>query len=361
MSKNKQLTFANLSPNPLQINSAGKSETRGASSRSTTLRLRQLKSTQVFKTYWKFAAKRQELFFARIEHPDEGLWTDDPILQEHKFTNAYRASDRVSQYLIRQVIYGGNFDLQDTVFRILLFKFFNKIETWEHLERQLGPITWSGYDYSAYDNALTKLLDRKQTIYSAAYIMASGRSAFGESRKHRNHLKIIQKMMDDRLPDRIYQSPNLKYVYETLIEFPAIGPFFGFQLTIDLNYSEILQFDENDFVVAGPGALDGIRKCFEDTGDMSAPDIIRFATDYQHEAFDDLGIDFRDLWGRPLHLIDCQNLFCEVDKYARVAHPEITGKSGRKRIKQKFRPNLRPISYWYPPKWGLNEKIAGTV
>src|SRR5258707_9985183 len=40
---------------------------------------------------------------------------------------------------------------------------------------------------------------------------------------------------------------------------------------------------------------------------------------------------------RRLQLIDCQNLFCEVDKYARVAHPNIAGRTGRTRIKQKFR------------------------
>ena len=33
----------------------------------------------------------------------------------------------------------------------------------------------------------------------------------------------------------------------------------------------------------------------------------------------DSPVEFRDLWGRPLQLIGCQNLFCEVDKYARVA------------------------------------------
>ena len=64
-----------------------------------------LKPTPVYDTYWRFAAERQRVFFRRLE----GLpppWTDDPILSAYKFTNAYRASDRVSQYLIRHVIYG---------------------------------------------------------------------------------------------------------------------------------------------------------------------------------------------------------------------------------------------------------------
>ena len=59
-----------------------------------------------------------------------------------------------------------------------------------------------------------------------------------------------------------------------------------------------------------------------------------------------------------MQLIDCQNLFCEVDKYARVAHPEIRGISPRTRIKQKFRSNMTPIDYWFPPKWSINERIG---
>ena len=88
--------------------------------------------------------------------------------------------------------------------------------------------------------------------------------------------------------------------------------------------------------------------------------MIRFMADRQEVEFDRLGLEFRTLWGRRLQLIDCQNLFCEVDKYARVAHPEIGGASGRTRIKQKFRPHPDPIDYWYPPKWGINEAVAAS-
>ena len=66
------------------------------------------------------------------------------------------------------------------------------------------------------------------------------------------------------------------------------------------------------------------------------------------------GLKFKNLWGRPLQLIDCQNIFCEVDKYSRLAHPEIKGVNRRKKIKQRYTPNLNTIHYWFPPKWGLH-------
>ena len=54
--------------------------------------------SEVYDTYWRFACERQAIFFRRIEEP-LGQWTKDPILGAYKFTNAYRASDRVSQFL----------------------------------------------------------------------------------------------------------------------------------------------------------------------------------------------------------------------------------------------------------------------
>ena len=82
--------------------------------------------------------------------------------------------------------------------------------------------------------------------------------------------------------------------------------------------------------------------------------MIRYMADTQAEEFARLGLVFAGLRGRPLQLIDCQNLFCEVDKYARAAHPEIAGISGRTRIKQAYRRDAAPLTAWFPPKWGLN-------
>ncbi|MBZ0092159.1 MAG: hypothetical protein K8F27_08060, partial [Sulfuricellaceae bacterium] len=67
---------------------------------------------------------------------------------------------------------------------------------------------------------------------------------------------------------------------------------------------------------------------------------------------------FKTLWGRQLQLIDCQNIFCETDKYARVKFPEILGQSKRTRIKQTFQMKLGKLEPWYPPKWDINNRIA---
>src|SRR5437868_2515082 len=111
-----------------------------------------LKPTEIYNTYWQFAAERQRIFFRRLDGTPPP-WTDDPVLSEYKFTNAYRASDRVSQYLIRNVIYRDDLprSVPEVFFRVMLFKLFNKIETWQLLENELGALTFGAYSFEAYD------------------------------------------------------------------------------------------------------------------------------------------------------------------------------------------------------------------
>jgi len=146
--------------------------------------------------------------------------------------------------------------------------------------------------------------------------------------------------------------------FSILRSYPMIGDFLAYQFITDLNYSTLTDFSEMDFVVPGPGAKDGVRKCFRNTGHLTEADIIRLMADVQEEQFARLGLRFRSLWGRRLQLIDCQNLFCEVSKYARCVHPEVAGISGRTRIKQRFHANPEPLRYWFPPKWGLDNLVG---
>ena len=322
---------------------------------SASTHLAPARTTVAFDTFWRFAAERQQIFFRRMTDPD-GPWTDDPILAAHKFTNAYRASDRASQHLIRHVIYRDDLpsDPVEVVFRILLFKLFNSIATWRLLEASVGPIVWAEFEMERYALPLAEAMGRGERIYSAAYIMPPGGSAFGHVAKHRNHLALLSAMMRDNLPDRLAEARGMQQAFDLLKSYPTVGDFLAYQFVTDVNYSEVVDFSESEFVMPGPGARDGIAKCFESTGGLMEAEIIRLVADVQEREFDRLDVAFPSLWGRRLQLIDCQNLFCEVDKYSRVAHPELAGRTGRTRIKQRFAPSAEPlIDYVFPPKWGL--------
>ena len=102
-------------------------------------------------------------------------------------------------------------------------------------------------------------------------------------------------------------SSCLKEVFGILHSFPSVGDFLVFQYAVDLNYSELTNFSEMDFVVAGPGARSGIRKTCVGSVALSDEDLICEVTEAADREFERRGLRFRTLWGRPLQLIDCQN------------------------------------------------------
>lgn len=311
----------------------------------------------VHDTYWRFAAARQEIFMKRV-HGEEGPWSDDPILRRYKFCNTHRAADRISQYLIREVIYSkgaAELEPEDAFMRIVLFRLFSKESTWEALEDATGGLRRSTLKVEALGDLLEDIRSRGP-IYTAAFILAAP-SSYGHRAKHRNHLALVADMFrPGGLGAELARARTLEEVYQALVAYPMIGPFLGYQIAIDLNYSEHLNFDEDEFTMPGPGAIRGIEKVFVDTGGETPQQLIMGMVQRQADEFDRLGLDFEGLFGRPLKAIDCQGLFCETDKYSRAAFPEL--KSNRVRIKQEFTPSPAPLELFFPPKWEINERAA---
>lgn len=319
---------------------------------------KRLKPTPVFEAFWHFAVERQDIFYRRLNGLP-GPWTNDDILAQYKFTNAYRVLDRTSQFLITDVIGASAQKPQDMFFRILLFKIFNKIETWELLKADIGEPQYSKTIFADIDASISLALSKGIKVYSAAYIMPTRTAILQAKRKHRNHLQVLRQMMEDEVYKQIGTSSNMKQAFELIRAYPMIGDFLAYQFTTDINYSTISDFTEMEFVVPGPGAKDGIRKCFTDTASMEETDIIRLVCKHQDEEFAKRGLAFQKLGDRPLQLIDCQNLFCEISKYSRVSHPKILGITARTRIKRLFKPQNSLRTVHLPKKWGV--KIDDTA
>lgn len=313
------------------------------------------KRQEVFDLYWYFACERQNIFWKKI-NGDPAPWTHDKILQEYKFCNSYRVNDRVSQYLLKNVIYNGNnYNYEDMLFRIILFKLFNKESTWELLSKNFGDILLKNFNTKKYSIVLENAISNGTKIYNDAYISCANK-AFGYDRKHDNHLALLDKMFNiDKMQDKIIKSNTMQDAFNIIKGYPLIGNFMAYQLVTDINYSAFVNWKENEFTVAGPGSLRGIKKCFIDKGTMTNEDIIKYMYMHQDEEFRRLNLNFKRIGNRPLQLIDCQNIFCELDKYCRQALPDL--KSNRTKIKKHYVPKKDKIEYIYPPKWEISRTI----
>ena len=313
------------------------------------------KRQEVFDLYWYFACERQNIFWKKI-NGDPAPWTHDKILQEYKFCNSYRVNDRVSQYLLKNVIYNGNnYNYEDMLFRIILFKLFNKESTWELLSKNFGDISLKNFNTKKYSIVLENAISNGTKIYNDAYISCANK-AFGYDRKHDNHLALLDKMFNiDKMQDKIIKCNTMQDAFNIIKGYPLIGNFMSYQLVTDINYSAFVNWKENEFTVAGPGSLRGIKKCFIDKGTMTNEDIIKYMYMHQDEEFKRLNLNFKRIGNRPLQLIDCQNIFCELDKYCRQALPDL--KSNRTKIKKHYVPKKDKIEYIYPPKWEISRTI----
>jgi hypothetical protein len=310
----------------------------------------------IYHLYWVFASRRQAAFERRIAG-GPGPWSDDPILRRFKFCNVFRAADRVSQYMIRKVACAAHPDnAADRLFRIVAFRTFSQPQTWDRVTEYLGhPPGLEDLASGAFESALDGVKRERGGLYTGAFILCATR-VFGFAEKHRNHVALFKHMFLERdAAQRILDAESLEEIVRFLESFPLTGPFMSYQIAIDLNYSDLIDFDENDYTQAGPGALRGLKKAFLDLGDYRPSDTIKWMVDRQDIEFEQLGLPFNGLWGRPLHAIDCQGLFCELDKYCREAAPELP--SARSRIKARFTPSPEPLQLFFPPKWGLNDRL----
>lgn len=313
---------------------------------------------EVFKYYFYFIQERMNIFWNKYE--ENYPLTRDPTLQSYKFTNVYRAMDRVSQYLIKNVIYSDEkFSDKDVLFRIIVFKIFNKSETWEYLESEIGEISLENFNLKHINNAL---LARKVSnpIFNNAYMMTGTHSLYNHlNYKHEKWLQMVKdELIGQSVIDKIIDATSLSDTFYHLRGCSFIGDFLAYQYAIDMNYSNVINFSEDSFVKAGIGSIRGIKKCFGNasSASYSNEDIIKFTQEnfeYYQKKFD--FDEFKPLFGRAPTLIDLQNCFCETDKLLRVKMPDLQVQN--KRIKQRYKETPKPLELFFPPKWNIHNNI----
>lgn len=309
---------------------------------------------RTFRYYFYYMQERMNMFWRRCGEAGNDI-TEDPIFKEYKFTNVYRACDRVSQYLISHVIYNdiNRFTPRDMLLRILVFKIFNKIETWQYLEENYGDISCEHFDVDYICGLLSKR-QKSAPIFSNAYMMTGSHRLYDYlPSKHAKWMQMVKdEFLGQGVVDDVLRAKSMDRVFRLMEQCSFVGDFLAYQYTIDFNYSPYINFDENSFVKAGIGAVRGIKKCFSSIGDDYEA-AIRYTFEHLDEYRKEFGYDeFKPLPGRDPHLIDIQNCFCETDKYLRVKMPELLVDNVR--IKQRYKETPLAIDYVFPPKWNIN-------
>ena len=173
-------------------------------------------------TLWYWMRERHSIHERRLA--GQTPWTEDPILQDYKFTNLFRVFDRNTQFVLNEVIPGGPSDLTETSFRIILFRTFNRIETWRRLRDHFGQIKWATFEIDDYYSALAA----ESPIYGPAYFIPAPNALGGEDNATK-HLRMIYLMMTSGFPTELKKLQYLKDALGFTQLYPGLGQFTAFQ------------------------------------------------------------------------------------------------------------------------------------
>ena len=192
---------------------------------------------EAFENYFYFAKERMNIFWNRYKGKNPPF-SKDPIFQTYKFTNAYRCLDRVSQYLIKDVIYAPEskkLNEESIILRILLFKIFNKIETWQDIEKGLGGlVTVKSFKVDRVNKILKKRMET-DSIFANSYMltgMAYGRFKGGDNfnHKHERYIQVLNdEMMDPKFIKSVLRAKGLKDIYESFLGITYVAKFLAMQ------------------------------------------------------------------------------------------------------------------------------------
>lgn len=327
-------------PNPDAILFSSPSRPSKASSRPTRITIgdTRLKVTPILDELYHWVVARHEIYLSRVQGRPADEWTDDAIFRRHKFTNVFRELDRVTQYEIRHVINRHHIPTEDNedaireaVFRVLIFKIFNRPSTWELLnESEVGPVSWKTFNFSEYKAVLDRAHAKGAVLYNPAYQILPPM----EFKDYEDcpttwskHLKLVALMMEEGLAEDLMASDTIEDVrfgfdnrtyamahslprrigrFTTSIRWPISSGFSTpsrvFLLTtlltsvlrmiLDLSYIPAFHhWARVPFTTIGPGSRRGLVRIFGAKVKDVETEAVQWLVDTQFEHFKRLGIE----------------------------------------------------------------------
>lgn len=277
-------------------------------------------------------------------------WTDNEIFQNVKFTNVRREHDRQSKNLIEHICKQTQYDLMTRCFNIIMFRCWNKYESWSKLndgKLVQFPVTES-YKQQLIQNVKDAIVrDPDHRWYSAAYntgpirnwhlkrieITGEEKPFYSASPVFFANIQLTVEFWDEITKAKTPQ--ELMTVFKTM---PYMGgTFISYQLFVDFTYNEDFWFSENEFTVSGPGCSRGLDHIFKDKDGMTDEECLFWLRDNLAKLFEEsnLPYDPQDLYSdlpeydRVTNVMSIENLMCELSKYVKCKEALKLGKTPR--------------------------------
>lgn len=254
-------------------------------------------------TYLDFVVNRHKVWEARqLGKPQP--WTDDPILASRKFTNVFRVLDPGSQFVFQL---DNDADSVETAMRLFLYRHTNEPAAWRHAMVELGE--WpSPHNLAEVDLVWKLYRNDGNRVFSGAYMIYPQSSVKGTD-KIESIIELTMRLHDEGVFAEFVEARAQHEKFAVLRRNKGVADFMSMQILTDYGYTTHGADVEDEFVVAGPGAIRGAAVI---DPSRKATDVISWLQKLVHQLPDCPVVELR----KP-SLMDIQNTCCEFSKYVR--------------------------------------------
>lgn len=268
-------------------------------------------------------------------------WTDNPIIQEFRFTNVRREHDKETKWVIENIcsISEESMSWASKICNLILFRMFNKSQTCKNFM----PINFDeGIDWTKISTYFENLPDG-YVPFTNAFITGGLKMScckeLGYTSSYKDPvnglkpeyavIRYVESLYNSE--DKIInlgQSVTAQEFVTSLNNIPGLGYFLAYQIFVDYTYCPEAEWSENEFVVAGPGARRGLDLVFDNRDGMTYEEALFWLRDNwlvicnwlqlpwnPDEIFTDLEPE-----DRYMNVMSLQNCHCEISKYIRAVN-----------------------------------------
>jgi hypothetical protein len=247
-------------------------------------------------------------------------WTNNPILQNYKFTNVRREHDKTTIFLLNMLEEHKNDSYGNKVMNIILYRLFNKIET----SQLIGWVDFKHYNSNAVRSDLSSA--KPGFVYfTNAFYTTGMRQGFRKYYPEEEFQPIIIADVCNDMKHEVFRAikkaRSPQGVIDALKLLNGVGNFLSYQMFVDFTYLSEFPWSENEFVVSGPGCIKGLSELFEDRDGLSWDELLFWLRDncpITREECMELMVDLPEE-DRYMNLMSLENCMCELSKYIRAA------------------------------------------
>lgn len=281
----------------------------------------------MLREYYYYLSERNKIFINKEILKKPFPWTNDTIMQTNSFTCDKRYLDRTTKWLVNNIIDNPDIEYEDKVWRSIIFRLYNKIETAELLQLNMPEGFWG----CEHVNESIRLLDSTENDpFTRAYKVIRPKYAYRDISPvgHDNWKSSLYWYITT-----LYNKYNGLVPYELTIDaqsainfiesnIDGVGDFIAYQIWCDLCYIPEYPMSTNHFTLAGPGCRAGVDMLVLDYDRLSCTEFLFWLRDNIDRLFKSVDSEY-DLdkffyylpkEARYWDLQDIENSMCEMSK-----------------------------------------------